>query len=141
MYQHILVPLENSRYDTTILAHVRKLAKMTGARLTLIHVANGFAARLFDNLNLRESEEMKGDQDYLNETVKQLSSEGFQVNSILARGEPSDEILRVTKEQKCDLIAMATHGHRFLSDLFYGSTARSVRHHAEVPVLLLKGPQ
>jgi nucleotide-binding universal stress UspA family protein len=39
-----------------------------------------------------------------------------------------------------DLIAMSTHGHRFLSDLIYGSTASKVRHLVEVPVLLLKVP-
>ncbi len=140
MYRHILIPLENTRFDSVILDHIRPLARMTGARLTLIHVADGFAARLFDHLNLRESEEMKKDRNYLERIASQLKDDGFQVEIILELGEPADEILKTIVSQKCDLVAMTTHGHRFLFDLFLGSTAHTVRHLAEVPVLLLKAP-
>ena len=37
-----------------------------------------------------------------------------------------------------DLIAMTTHGHRFISDILHGSTADKVRHEVDIPVLLLK---
>jgi len=55
MYRRILVAVENSPADRTILAHVRSLAALTGAELLLVHVADGFAARHFKDLNLRES--------------------------------------------------------------------------------------
>lgn len=140
MYHHILIPVENSRHDQIIIDHIRSLAKMMGARLTLVHVADGWVARNFDRFNLRESDEIQEDRAYLGRLVQNLSAEGFSVESVLAMGEPADEILRVIDETDCDLVAMTTHGHRFISDLLYGSTANAVRHRTSVPILLLKAP-
>jgi len=138
MYHRILIPLENSDADETILAHIRPLARMTGASLLLMHVADGWVARNFDRLNLAESEEMRDDRAYLERRAAELRAEGFDVEAVLAMGEPSDEIIRFVRENEVDLIAMSTHGHRFLSDLIHGSTADKVRHLVGVPVLLLK---
>ncbi len=138
MYQHILVPLENSSADRTILDHVKLLARITGAKLLLVHVADGWVARNFDQLQLAESEEMKQDRAYLEERQRQLSSEGFSCDAVLALGEPADEIIKLAETRDVDLIAMSTHGHRFISDILYGATADKVRHAVEVPVLLLR---
>jgi len=138
MYHRILIPLENSDADETILEHIRPLARMTGASLLLMHVADGWVARNFDRLNLAESEEMRDDRAYLERRAAELRAEGFDVEAVLAMGEPSDEIIRFVRENEVDLIAMSTHGHRFLSDLIHGSTADKVRHLVGVPVLLLK---
>jgi nucleotide-binding universal stress UspA family protein len=138
MYHHILIPLENSLADETILAHIKPLARMTGARLLLVHVADGWVARNFNQLQLAESEEMKQDRLYLENRNRQLTAEGFSCEAVLALGEPSDEIVKLAGEKDIDLIAMTTHGHRFVSDLLYGSTADKVRHQVNVPVLLLK---
>lgn len=139
MYSRILVPLEHSRYDAAILAHVRGLAKLTGARLLLIHVADGFAARNAQQLKLRESEEIRVDRDYLETQTAALVAEGFDAESVLAAGEPAKEITAAAAREGCDLIAMATHGHRGLQDLLYGSVASEVRHLSRVPVLLVRG--
>ncbi len=138
MYQHILIPLENSAADETILDHIKPLARMTGARLLLLHVADGWVARNYDRLQLAESEEMREDRAYLETRATELRAEGFTVDHLLALGEPADEMIKVAQERGVDLIAMSTHGHRFISDLLYGSTADKVRHHVDVPVLLLK---
>jgi nucleotide-binding universal stress UspA family protein len=138
MYQHILIPLENSTADETILAHIKPLARMTGARLLLVHVSDGWVARNFNQLQLAESEEMKQDRLYLEKRSRELTAEGFSCEAVLALGEPSDEIIKLAGEKDVDLIAMTTHGHRFVSDLLYGSTADKVRHQVNVPVLLLK---
>lgn len=141
MYHKILIPLENSAADRTILEHIRPLAKMNGASLLLMHVADGWVARNFEQLKLAESEEMKQDRAYLEKVAQELRGEGFEVDHVLAMGEPSDEIVKFTQRHKVDLIAMSTHGHRFISDLLYGSTVDKVRHLVDVPVLLLKaGP-
>lgn len=138
MYPTILIPLENSPADQTILDHVKTLAKLTGSRLILIHVADGWAARNFDQLNLAESEEIQEDRAYLELRAAELQSEGFSVSSALAMGQPSDEIIKFVQANPVDLIAMSTHGHRFVSDIIHGSTADKVRHVVDVPVLLLK---
>jgi len=138
MYKKILIPLENSKADQAILQHIRTLAKLTGASLLLMHVADGWGARNYEQLQLAESEEMKTDRAYLESVARTLQAEGFEVGHVLAMGEPSDEIVKFTRKHKVDLIAMSTHGHRFVSDLLYGSTADKVRHLVDVPVLLLK---
>jgi nucleotide-binding universal stress UspA family protein len=138
MYKKILIPLENSTADRAILQHIKPLAKCAGASLLLMHVADGWVARNYERLNLAESEEMKTDRVYLESVAKSLRADGFEVDHVLAMGEPSDEIVKFTRKHKVDLIAMSTHGHRFISDLLYGSTADKVRHLVDVPVLLLK---
>jgi len=138
MYKHILIPLENSSADETILTHIKPLARMTGAELLLVHVADGWVARNFNQLQLAESEEMKQDRAYLEGRRAELAAEGFTCAAVLALGEPSDEIIKLAREKDVDLIAMTTHGHRLVSDILYGATADKVRHAVDVPVLLLK---
>ncbi|MBX6362778.1 MAG: universal stress protein [Gemmatimonadetes bacterium] len=139
MYDRILVPLENSAYDEAILAHVKPLARLCGASLVLIHVADGWAARNLKQLQLRESAEMREDREYLDRVSAALAEEGFDVEAVLACGEPADEITSAAERESCDLIAMSTHGHRWLKDLLYGSVASSVRHKTMTPVLLVRG--
>ena len=138
MYRRILVAVENSPADGTILAHVSELAQLTGAALLLVHVADGWAARNFNQLKLRESEEMKVDRDYLDRLRRELEARGFVVETRLAMGDPATELVKVAQEQDVDLIAMSTHGHRFIKDILLGATADKVRHLVKVPVLLLR---
>lgn len=138
MYRHILIPLEHSAADETILGHIKPLARLTRAKLVLVHVADGWVARNFNKLNLAESEEMKADRVYLDQRQRELRAEGFECDALLALGEPSDEIIKLAQSHDVDLIAMTTHGHRFVSDILYGATADKVRHAVDVPVLLLK---
>ena len=138
MYRRILVAVENSPADRTILAHVGQLAQLTGAELLLVHVADGWAARNFDQLKLRESEEIKTDRAYLETLQGQLRSQGLAVTTHLAMGDPATELVRVAAACAADLIAMSTHGHKGLSDVIHGATADRVRHEVRIPVLLLR---
>ena len=106
----------------------------------LIHVADGWAARHQQALKLRESEEMREDREYLEGCCAALRAEGFETESILAGGDPAAEIASAADREGCDLIAMATHGHRGLQDLLYGTTANGVRHRTMVPGLKVRGP-
>lgn len=136
MYQHILIPLENSRTDDVILEHIRPLARHFGARLTIIHVADGFMAR--NQGRLGESEEMRRDRDYLTKVEESLRADGFEVKAVLACGEPAKHILQTAEDERCDLIAMSTHGHRGLSDIILGSVSSDVRHRTRIPVLTVR---
>src|SRR5689334_4759723 len=140
MYHRILVPVENSSYDERILDHVRQLARYCGASIVLIHVADGWAARNIQQLKLRESEEMRDDREYIERLAASLNADGLSAEALLATGDPSAEIAAAAEREHCDLIAMSTHGHRFIADLIYGSVANAVRHMTSVPVLLLRAP-
>ena len=141
MYQRILVALENSRSDQALLPHVEKLATLLRSELLLVHVADGWAARHFDRLKLAESEEMKADRAYLEEAATKLRAAGLQVRVHLALGDPPAEILKAADAEKCDLIAMTTHGHRLIGDIIYGSTIEQVRHKATVPLLVVRATE
>jgi nucleotide-binding universal stress UspA family protein len=138
LYRRILVAIENSDADQAILTHIAHLAGLTGASLVLVHVADGWAARHFDELKLKESEEMKADRAYLEKLKQQLSGKGFAVETRLATGDPATELVRAAETESADLVAMATHGHRFIADVIHGATADKVRHLVKVPVLLLR---
>jgi nucleotide-binding universal stress UspA family protein len=138
MYHRILVALENSRADQSLLPHVTELAQRLGSALLLVHVADGWVARNYHKFHLAESEEMKVDRQYLEETAEVVRAKGLTVEFRLALGDPPSEILRTANEESCDLIAMTTHGHRLIGDLLFGSTIHEVRHRATVPVLLVR---
>jgi nucleotide-binding universal stress UspA family protein len=138
MYRRILVAIENSAADRSILAHVSGLAELTGAELLLVHVADGWAARHYEDLKLRESEEMRKDRAYLDGLANELAAHHLRVTTELAHGDPATELIRLANERHADLIAMSTHGHRGLNDLVRGTTVSRVRHHVRIPVLLLR---
>jgi nucleotide-binding universal stress UspA family protein len=138
MYRKILVALENSLTDEAILAHIEPLARLMGSELVLVHVADGWVARNLNQLNLAESQEMRDDRAYLERVRARFVDGGIPAQAVLLAGEPADAIVRLAQETGADLIAMSTHGHRFLGDLIYGSTASRVRHIVQVPVLLLR---
>jgi len=138
VYRKILVALENSRTDEAVLSHIEPLARLMGSELVLVHVADGWVARNLDQLNLAESDEMRDDRAYLERVRARFADSGIPAEAVLLVGEPADEIVRLAGETGADLIAMSTHGHRFLGDLIYGSTARRVRHTVQVPVLLVR---
>lgn len=138
MFKRILVPLEHTPTDETILAYIRPLANASHAALVLIHVADGWVARNIQQLDLRESEEMKDDFGYLERVSSELRQDGFNVEAVLAAGDPAREIAAAAERERCDLIAMATHGHRLLADVVRGSVASELRHITSVPVLMVR---
>jgi nucleotide-binding universal stress UspA family protein len=137
MYKKILVALDNSPTDRAMFPHITQLAKLHGSMLLLLHVADGWAARNYNRFELADSEEMKADRTYLEMMATDLRTHGLEVKAQLELGDPAAGILKVAGEENCDLIAMTTHGHRFLKDLIYGNTITQVRHQAQVPVLLV----
>ena len=139
MYKKILMPVENSPYDDAIVDHVRVLAKVCNSQIVLMHVADGWAARNIGQLKLRESEEMKKDRDYIEMLSASLESDGLDAEALLASGDPASEIAQAAAREGCDLIAMSTHGHKFIGDMIHGSVSHTVRHSSEIPVLLVRG--
>jgi nucleotide-binding universal stress UspA family protein len=136
MWQTILVTLDATAADRTILEQVRPLAKQFNSRLVLLHVADGWAARTYGPDAV--SREITEDREYLESVRQALREEGISAEAELAFGNPPSEIVKWVRERQCDLVAMSTHGHRFLADFFLGTTAHRVQHQLDVPVLLVK---
>jgi universal stress protein A len=138
MYAKVLITLDATSTDRVILDHVRPLVKLMKSHIVLLHVADGWAARTYGSDAV--SPEIVQDRAYLENIRAELAADGLTVETHLAFGDPATEIVRWVRDCGCDLIAMSTHGHRFLSDLFLGATASRVQHRVDVPVLLLKAP-
>jgi manganese transport protein len=137
MYRKILVALDTTLSDQGLLPHVTDMAVLMKSELLLLHVADGWVARNFDQLNLADSEEMREDWKYLEDTAARLRATGLTVTTRLALGSPPTQILKVADEDGVDLIALASHGHRLVGDIIYGSTIDAVRHKAKVPIVVV----
>lgn len=136
MYEHILVTLDATAADRTILDHIVPLATMCKSKVTLLHVADGWAARTHGADAV--SKEVTEDRAYLAKVKDELDSKGVFAQTELAFGDPATEIIKWVRKRGCSLVAMSTHGHRFIADFFLGTAADTVRHEVEVPVLLIK---
>lgn len=136
MYDTILVTLDGTPSDRAIIEHVKQLAKLAQSRLVLLHVADGWAARTYGPDAV--SPEIGEDTSYLSKILAEFQAAGISAQAELAYGEPAEQIIKWVEAKGCDLVAMSTHGHRFLADIFLGATATRVRHSIDVPVLLLK---
>src|SRR5579862_6832394 len=126
MYDTILVTLDGTSSDRAIIEHVKELAKLAHSRLVLLHVADGWAARTYGPDAV--SPEISDDTAYLQKVRAEFESAGIPTEAELAFGEPASEIIEWVKQKGCDLVAMSTHGHKLLADIFLGATATRVRH-------------
>jgi nucleotide-binding universal stress UspA family protein len=136
MYKIILVTLDGTSTDRAIIEHVKPLAKLAQSRVVLLHVADGWAARTYGPDAV--SPEITEDTAYLNKVRSEFQRSGIPADAELAYGDPVNEIVKWVRKKGCDLVAMSTHGHRFLADIFLGTTASRVQHSVSVPVLLLR---
>ena len=136
IYGTILVTLDGTPSDRAIIEHIKRLAKLANSRLVLLHVADGWAARTYGRDAV--SREIAEDTAYLETVRAEFQSAGIPTEAELAFGDPSKEIIKWIKQKGCDLVAMSTHGHRFLADVFLGTTASRVQHNVSAPVLLLR---
>ncbi len=136
MYETILVTLDGTPTDRVIIEHIKQLAKLAQSRFVLLHVADGWAARTYGPDAV--SPEISEDTAYLEKVRSEFQSLGIPAEAELAYGEPANEIVKWVRQKRCDLVAMSTHGHRLLADIFLGTTATRVQHSISVPVLLVR---
>jgi nucleotide-binding universal stress UspA family protein len=136
MYQTILVTLDGTPTDRAIIDHVKALVALTHSRVVLLHIADGWAARTYGSDAV--SPEIVEDTAYLARVLAEFQAAGIPAETELGYGDPATEIVKWVERKSCDLLAMSTHGHRFLADLVHGTTVDKVRHEVNVPVLLVR---
>jgi len=136
VYQTILLALDLTPTDRPIIDHVKELARIMHSRVVLLHVATGPAAQFHEED--AAGKEVGESRAYLEGIRDELEAAGIPTTAELAFGVPVREIIKWVDEKGCDLVAMGTHGHKLLADLFLGATASRVQHNISVPVLLLR---
>ena len=87
---------------------------------------------------MRQAKRSKKVRLYLERVRAEFSAAGIPTEAELAYGEPAKEIIKWVERKGCDLVAMSTHGHKFVADLVLGTTAFEVQHSLSVPVLMLR---
>ena len=138
-YSRILVPLDHSHSDGEAIGNAIALARMHKARLVLLHVEEGVTSQLFGSL--ASTAEISEGQRYLAHLANQLSEQNIYVDVMVRHGKsPSKEIAGAVEESGADLVVMASHGHRGLKDLIFGTTINAVRHLVQVPILIVNRP-
>lgn len=134
VYRTILVTMDCSEVDGTIVEHAARLALQNDARLTLLHVVHSHT--LDQDRALRETAET-----CLNARLEGLEAQGVSARIAIRTGEPDEQILAEIEGGDYDLVAMATHGHGFFGDLLFGSVSRTLKHRISVPLLLIRPPR
>jgi manganese transport protein len=135
-YSTILVPLDHSPGDREAIGNALALARMHGARMVLLHVEEGVTSQIFGSL--ASTAEVTEGVDYLNQVVSSLRQLNVTVDVVVRHGSsPAKEIVDAVGEIRPDLLVMASHGHRGLKDLVFGTTINDVRHHVKIPMLIV----
>ena len=131
VYKKILVTIDCSPVDQTIIRHVAPLALQNRAEVYLLHVVH--AHTLDQRRALRAQTE-----PCLETHCETLRSQGIQTRQLIREGEPDEEILKEIESGSYDLVAMATHGHKFFGNFLFGSVSESLKHNISIPLLLIK---
>ena len=139
-YANILVPVDHSDSDGEAISNALAMAKTHGARLVLLHIEEGVTSQLFGAL--ASTAEVTEGQHYLAEISETLRQRGVDVVTAVRHGKsPANEIALAVNELQADLLVMASHGHRGLKDLIFGTTINSVRHQVTIPMLIVNKSQ
>jgi manganese transport protein len=136
---HIGVALDNSEIDELVISRAMSLARIHKAELTLIHVTDSPGVQVYGEQ--MHDEQARDDINYIFEIAEILKRQGFKARPIIRAGKPAQEIIKVVGEEKIDLLLMGSHGHRFISDMFFGETASNVRHNLDIPIMVVKPPK
>ncbi len=135
-YSRILVPLDQSVSDSEAISNATALAQIHGARITLLHVEEGVTSQLFGSLS--STAEITEGQQYLEQVVESLRARNIDVDTLVCHGNnPAKQITDAVNQLHPDVLVMASHGHRGLKDLIFGTTINAVRHRVKVPMLIV----
>jgi manganese transport protein len=134
-YGKVAVALDFSGRDAAVLGETLRFLGDQRPELGLMHVVESATARFLGEESA--DAESQADAERLEEYAAVLRDLGFTVTPFLGQGKPVPELARMIGEFGADLVVLGAHGHRFLSDLLFGSTADALRHRVKASVLVV----
>jgi nucleotide-binding universal stress UspA family protein len=149
MYQRILVPIDGSSTSTAGLDEAIRLARLTGARLRLVHAvdalsfANGFESATVYVGDVLPAMRQAG-QLILEEGRARAAAAGVTADTLLFESYASrlsDLITELAQSWDAELIVIGTHGRRGVRRLLLGSDAEQIARSSPMPVLLVRAPE
>jgi nucleotide-binding universal stress UspA family protein len=147
MYKRILVATDGSKLSQQAVAHAIELADLSGADVVALKVVPSYPQTYFEGGVALAAAEVsrieKQWQEEAQQVVNAVKSAGqlreVKVKTVTVKSDLiAETIIAVAKRNKCDLIVMASHGHRGLRRLLLGSETQQVLTHSHTPVLVLR---
>ena len=151
MYKHVLLPTDGSKLSAKAARETIRMARALGAKVTAIHVVGNYHQRLQDAedgfmlpvipaLKKEYEDRAAAHADAILRPIKEAATKaGVKCDTAVVAGDPPYEmIINQARKSKCDLIVMASHGHRGLKGILLGSETAKVLTHSKIPVLVLR---
>lgn len=145
MYKHILVPTDGSEVAAKCFQAAVSFAKEVRAKVTgyyaiedmnLHHVGVHLNKDLVTEFDKRAHDLA---EHHLEGIAAAAKAAGVEYDRIVSRvAQPHEGIIEAAKEAGCDIIFMASHGHRGLTSLIVGSVTQKVLSHSKIPVLVFR---
>lgn len=133
-YRDIAISVDFSDQDHKA---INQALSLGGNKATyhLIHVVESAGALLFGK-EISDEESQK-DQEKLHDYITRLQSAGFKALPVIGYGSPPKVIVRFVQDSQPEILVMGAHGHKTIKDLIFGQTVDYVRHHIDIPVLVV----
>jgi manganese transport protein len=135
-YARIGVALDYGSMNNKVLSHARTLATQHGASMFLFHIVEGVSGQLYGT-NANDDEARK-DREQLDIIAKHLADSGVVTYPLLGFGRVPEQLVKLSVENRVDILVMGGHRHRGLKDLFFGASISEVRHQLSIPVLVVQ---
>ena len=138
LYMNILVPLDGSENSQKALLHACDLAKNFQANLILVYVVDKPLS-----LNLLDRKEYLGILRKFGDKVlikgKQTAKiQGIDATTIIKEGNISNEIIKLAKNKKCNLIIVGNKGLGATARFFLGSISNKLANNSPCSILIVK---
>ena len=144
MFQKILYPTDFSEASKKTLDYIKKLRECGSSEVILLHVIDDRtdeAVRryadeaMFEEIKARNKKES---ESFMAEMREELKAEGFAVRTIITRGIPFREILKVEEEEDVSVVVVGSHGMSNIAEMLLGSVSDKVLRKSKRAVLVVK---
>lgn len=139
MNRKILVPLDGSELAEQILPYAEHFGR-TGSEIHLLRVVVIHAIHKMAREEV-EAHALKEARDYLRYVERKLGKKGLKAESHVLLGEPAETILEFAERERCDLIALTTHGLSGIGRWLIGSVAERIVRSSAIPVFVVRAKQ
>ena len=147
MFKKLLVATDGSTLAKKATDAALAMARSLNAELVVLRVVEPYPLNYFEGAmtvapadvaaieekSLGKAQELVGSIKAAGEAA-QVKTTGVTVKSTWI----AENIIKTAKEQGCDLIVMASHGHKGLKRMLLGSQTLDVLTHSDIPVMVLR---
>jgi len=130
----IAIALDFTNNDERLIANALSQGNKT-TKFLLLHIVESVSARVFGNVS--DDYETRNDREHIDSYVLQLKALGFVAEGHLGYRDRIKEIVRISNENKANMLVMGAHRHSGVMDYLYGETVEKVRHQLKIPVLIV----